>query len=92
MNIPNNLETICKNYRKELFEKFLEVGQGHPGSVFSLVEIVTTLFHKSFIRFDKSKNQFRDKIIISKGHATVSLYPILRDYGVIKKRRLGELG
>lgn len=85
MSIPNNLETICKNYRKELFEKFLEVGQGHPGSVFSLIEIVTTLFHKSFIRFDKSKNQFRDKIIISKGHATVSLYPILRDYGVIKK-------
>ena len=35
MSIANNLETICKNYRKELFEKFLEVGQGHPGSVFS---------------------------------------------------------
>ena len=66
MNIPNNLETTCKKYRKELFEKFLEVGQGHPGSVFSLIEIVTTLFHKSFIRFDKSKNLFKDKIIISK--------------------------
>ena len=85
MSLPNNIEKICKNYRKELFEKFLEVGQGHPGSVFSLVEIVTTLFHKSFIRFDKSKHLFKDKIIISKGHATVSLYPILRDYGVIKK-------
>jgi len=24
MSIPNNLETICKNYRKELFEKFLD--------------------------------------------------------------------
>ena len=85
MNIPNNLETTCKKYRKELFEKFLEVGQGHPGSVFSLIEILTTLFHKSFIRFDKSKNLFKDKIIISKGHATVSLYPILKDYGVIQK-------
>ncbi len=83
MTILNNLETTCKKYRKELFEKFLEVGQGHPGSVFSLIEIVTTLFHNSFIRFDKSKNVFKDKIIISKGHATVSLYPILRDYGVI---------
>ena len=51
--------------------------------MFSLIEIVTTLFHNSFIRFDKSKNVFKDKIIISKGHATVSLYPILRDYGVI---------
>jgi transketolase len=85
MNISNNLEATCKKYRKELFEKFLEVGQGHPGSVFSLIEIVTTLFHKSFIRFDKSKNLFNDKIIISKGHATVSLYPILKEYGVIQK-------
>ena len=49
---------LLTGYRKELFEKFLEVGQGHPGSVFSLIEIVTTLFHKSFIRFDKSKNLF----------------------------------
>lgn len=86
MNIPNNLETICKNYRRELFEKFLEVGQGHPGSVFSLIEIVTTLFHKSFIRFDKSENSFKDKIIISKGHATVSLYPILKDFNIIQKK------
>ena len=85
MNISNDLETTCKNYRKELFEKFLEVGQGHPGSVFSMIEIVVTLFHKSFIRFDKSKNLFNDKIIVSKGHATVSLYPILRDFGIIPK-------
>ena len=92
MNIPNNLESICKKYRKELFEKFLEVGQGHPGSVFSLIEIVTTLFHKSFIRFDKSKNLFKDKIIISKGHATVSLYPILKDYGVIPKEEWENWG
>ncbi len=83
MKISNDLKETCKRYRKELFEKFLEVGQGHPGSVFSMIEIVTTLFHKSFIRFDKSKNLFEDKIIISKGHATVSLYPILRDFGII---------
>ncbi len=92
MNIPNNLETICKKYRKELFEKFLEVGQGHPGSVFSLIEIVTTLFHKSFVRFDKLKNAFKDRVIISKGHATVSLYPILKDYGVIPKEEWDKWG
>lgn len=92
MSIPNNLESICKKYRKELFEKFLEVGQGHPGSVFSLIEIVTTLFHKSFVRYDRSKNSFKDKVIISKGHATVSLYPILKDYGVIPKEEWANWG
>ena len=83
MKKTNDLSKICKNYRSVLFEKFLEVGQGHPGSVFSMLEIVVSLFYKSHIRFDESTKAFNDKIIISKGHATVALYPILRDFGVI---------
>jgi len=83
MKKHNNLPELCKNYRKQLFEKFLEVGQGHPGSVFSMIELVVTLFHNSHIRFDKNTNKFIDKIIISKGHATVALYPILKEFGVI---------
>ncbi len=92
MNISNHLETTCKKYRRELFEKFLEVGQGHPGSVFSMIEIVVTLFHKSFIRYDKSNNVFKDKIIVSKGHATVSLYPILRDFGLLSSEDWNNWG
>jgi len=75
----NSLSTIARTYRKELFEKFLEVGQGHPGSTFSIVEIVTTLYHGGFVRSGI------DKVIISKGHATVALYPILTALGVIER-------
>ena len=92
MTISNNLPELCKNYRKVLFEKFLEVGQGHPGSVFSMIEIVVTLFHNSHIRFDQSKKKFIDKIIISKGHATVSLYPILKEFGVIEDKEWNNWG
>ena len=88
----NSLELTCKKYRNILFEKFLEVGQGHPGSVFSMIEIVTTLFYNSHIRFDESKKEFKDKIIISKGHATVSLYPILTDWGVIQEKEWENWG
>ena len=48
-----NLANISKQYRQELFEKFLQVEQGHPGSVFSMIEIVVCLFYEKFIRFDK---------------------------------------
>ena len=58
MNKANDLSVICQNYRKILFEKFLEVGQGHPGSVFSMLEIVVSLFYKSHIRFDETKKKF----------------------------------
>ncbi len=92
MKISNNLPEICKNYRKVLFEKFLEVGQGHPGSVFSMVDIVTTLFHNSHIRFDEKTKKFIDRIIISKGHATVALYPILKEFGVIDEKEWENWG
>ena len=92
MNAPNDLTEICKKYRRELFEKFLEVGQGHPGSVFSMLEIVVTLYYKNFIRFDKDLKKFKDKIIISKGHAAVALYPILKDFGIIPEKEWDNWG
>jgi len=88
----NNLVEISKKYRKELFEKFLEVGQGHPGSVFSIIEILVCLFYKKFIRFEKKKLKFYDKIIISKGHATVALYPILKDFKVLPVKEWNNWG
>ena len=92
MSKKNNLVNISKKYRKELFEKFLQVGQGHPGSVFSIIEILVCLFHEKFIRFDKKKSKFHDKIIISKGHATVALYPILKNFGVLPPKEWNNWG
>lgn len=81
----NNLKELSKKYRSELFEKFVLLGQGHPGSTFSMLDLVVTLYHGNFIRFDAIKKQFKDKLIISKGHATVAVYPILARFGVIDK-------
>ena len=39
----NNLDDLTKKYRKELFEKFLLIKQGHPGSIFSMMELAVTL-------------------------------------------------
>lgn len=81
-----NLTKLSKEYRKELFEKFLEVGQGHPGSSFSMVEIATTLYHGGHVRLGI------DKVLVSKGHATVTLYPILTKLGVIPKTEWDNWG
>lgn len=66
-------------YRSRLFEKFVELSQGHPGSTFSIVDIVTTLYHGGYV------DAAVDKVFISKGHATVAIYPILCDLGVVSK-------
>ena len=83
----NDLKEIAKKYRGEMFEKFLLTKQGHPGSIYSIIEIVVALYHGGFVRFNEKDNRFTDKVLISKGHATSALYPILRDFGVISKEQ-----
>ena len=87
-----NLTQLSKKYRSDLFEKFLEVQQGHPGSTFSMLDIVTTLYHGGFVRFDQENKKFLDKVIISKGHATVALYPILVKFGIIPQKEWDNWG
>jgi len=88
----NDLESLSKKYRLDLFEKFLLMKQGHVGSIFSMMEIVITLYHCNFVRFDQKQGKFLDKVLISKGHATSALYPILKDFGVIPKKEWENWG
>ena len=81
----NDLEKLSKKYRLDLFEKFLLMKQGHVGSIFSMMDIVVALYHCGFVRYDQNKKNFLDKVLISKGHATAAIYPILKDFGVISK-------
>ena len=75
--------------RKKLFEKFFLLKEGHPGSVFSILDVLLILYYEKFVKI--SKNNPIDDVIMSKGHATVGQYPILNDLGVISKR-LEQLG
>ncbi len=68
--------------------------QGHPGSVMSQIEILVALFYGGVIKFEKEKpeSKLKDRIIISKGHATMGLYPILADLGYYEKEELEKFG
>jgi len=92
MKKVNDLENLAKKYRKELFEKLLIIKQGHPGSIFSMMDIVVTLYHGGHVRFDTKNKVFLDKVLISKGHATAALYPILRDFGVLPLKEWNDWG
>ena len=48
----NDLESLAKKYRRDLFEKLLLIKQGHLGSIYSMMEMVVTLYHCGFIKFD----------------------------------------
>ncbi len=62
-------------------------------SSLSDIEIFVALYYGKILNFDP-KNPFnpdRDRFIISKGHGSISLYPILADLGFFEKAELGKV-
>jgi transketolase len=85
--IPNNLsiKEIIDQGRKiryELFEKFCDVQEGHPGSILSIFDIVNALYLSETIKIDSSEKN-NDVFIMSKGHAAAVQYPYLVRKGFI---------
>lgn len=68
--------------RRECVELLVKANDGHPGSVMSLVEIV----HEVVQELDLT----RDKLIISKGHGGMVIYPILHERGMISDEDLRD--
>ena len=85
------LKNKANSLRKELLLKFIKIQQGHPGSIFSIIDFLTVLYYKKIIKLSKNLDKC-DKIIMSKGHATAGLYPILRDFKILKKKEWDNWG
>ncbi len=92
MSSKNSFQVQSNKLRFELFEKMSSMKQGHPGSIFSILDFLTVLFYGKIINYSKKDKKFIDKIILSKGHATSALYPILRDFNVISKQDWNNWG
>jgi transketolase len=70
------LEDKCKWLRGEILNILMRSGKGHVGGALSCVEILISLYYGGLIAGD-------NKFILSKGHVSIALYPILHDLGYI---------
>jgi len=63
---------------------------GHVTSSFSCTEILVALYYGGILRYrpDEPAWKDRDRFILSKGQASVILYPILADLGFFPRRHL----
>jgi len=61
--------------RKLVIQATAAAGTGHPGGSFSMAEILGCLFYK-YLRYDPKNPSWedRDKLILSKGHASPGLF------------------
>lgn len=86
-------EEKARRMRRELFEKFVLLQQGHPGSTFSMIDAVVALYYGGYVRRDPEREHaLYDRLIVSKGHATVALYPVLADLGIIAEAQWRNWG
>ena len=94
MSNKKSLINKSKWLRKEIFEMVIKVNQGHIASSYSQCEIVIILFYGSILRYKRNNPNYkdRDRLIISKGHSAMGIYPILADIGYFNKKELKKYG
>lgn len=85
----SELKEICKDLRRSILKMTHAGKSGHPGGSLSAVEILTILYF-AVMKYDSRNPEWnmRDRLIISKGHATPLVYSVLAKAGYYKKDEL----
>ncbi|MFC1521975.1 transketolase [Elusimicrobiota bacterium] len=90
--MSNKADLILKaaRLRERILDIALKAGKGHVPPAFSCVDILTTLYYGSILRYrpDDPKWDKRDRFILSKGHGCLALYCALSDAGFFPEREL----
>ncbi len=83
------LKTCAKQIRRDIIEMTFAAGSGHPGGSLSATDILTALYF-SVMRHDPKNPKWpdRDRLILSKGHASPLLYSALAEAGYFDRNLL----
>ena len=83
------LEKIENNVRIDILEEVYNAKSGHIGGAFSIADILTVLyFNEMNIDAKSPDSPDRDRLVLSKGHASAALYAVLAEKGYIDKEEL----
>ena len=84
------LEDISLRMRGEIVELSHTADAMHLGSSLSCVDIFVSLYHGRCLNIDPKDpySELRDRVILSKGHASMTFYTVLADTGFFPKDRL----
>ena len=83
------LKAIATNVRKGIIEEMYSAKSGHLGGALSIADILTVLyFNQMNIDEKKPDDPNRDRLVLSKGHASAALYSVLAEKGYFNKELL----
>ena len=85
------LKRIAKEVRKDIIEEIYNAKSGHPGGALSIADILTVLyFNQMNIDTSNPQKEDRDRLVLSKGHASAAIYAILAERGFFNKEELSK--
>lgn len=83
------LEKIAKRIRMDIIQQIYYAKSGHPGGSLSIADILTVLYFNEMHTDEKDpKAEGRDRLVLSKGHASAALYAVLAEKGYFPKEEL----
>ena len=85
------MTAIARELRRDIIETIYTAGSGHPGGSLSELEILIALYFRA-MHYYPSDPQWpdRDRLILSKGHASPGLYAVLARAGYFPKEELAS--
>ncbi|NLK62605.1 MAG: transketolase [Fusobacteria bacterium] len=88
-----SLEKKAIEIRKMIVDMICAANSGHPGGSLSAVDILVSLYYGGVLNVDpkNSKDENRDRFVLSKGHSAPALYAVLGDKGFFDKNILNTL-
>ena len=81
----DRLTSLARAIRRQIIIISGSTGTGHVGSSFSVVDILVVLY-EHFVKGDPGDPE-RDRVIFSKGHASLALYSVLAHKGILPPQR-----
>lgn len=83
------LEKIANRIRMDIITEIYYGKSGHPGGSLSIADILAVLyFNEMNINPKMPKDESRDRLVLSKGHASSALYATLAEKGYFEKDEL----
>jgi len=88
-----DLQELADRFRAETLQIHVAAPETRVASSLSAVELYTCLFYGGLLRHNPAnpRDPARDRFIVSKGHGSISLYPILADRGFFPKEELSRV-
>ena len=88
----DDLSRDAKAIRKWILEALFDSGGGHYGGSMSVTDILLVLYREIVCSSVLFRTEARERVILSKGHAAIALYSVLKHVGILQCADLRSYG